>query len=75
VLILRVSQDTRRETVLTHLTSAKVLGRSTIRAPPKSGVLVKEAIFCCACAVFLISAEVFRVKSEIRRFAMATEYG
>ena len=25
---------------VTHLTSAKVLGRSTIRAPPNSGVLV-----------------------------------
>lgn len=29
----------------THLTSAKLLGRSTIRAPPKSGVLVKVVIF------------------------------
>jgi len=32
-----------------HLTSAKLLGRSTIRAPPKSGVLVKDAIVSCDC--------------------------
>jgi hypothetical protein len=37
---------------VTHLTSAKVLGRSTIRAPPKSGVLVNDTIFCCACLYF-----------------------
>jgi len=29
----------------TYLTSANVEGRSTISAPPKSGVLVKDAIF------------------------------
>ena len=36
--------DVRERVKAAHETSAKVEGRSTIRAPPKRGVLVYEAI-------------------------------